>query len=44
MPIKYIGLNLEIILRRFYKVGVNFSENAIFPKSHQLKIKRAVVF
>ena len=30
MPIKDVGLNLEVILRRIYKNGVNFSENAIF--------------
>ena len=32
MPIKDVGFNPEIILRRFYKIGVNFSENAIFKK------------
>ena len=32
MPIKYVGFNPEVILRRFYKMGVNISENAIFKK------------
>ena len=32
MPIKDVGFNPEVILRRFYKIGVNFSENAIFKK------------
>ena len=30
MTIKDIGFNPEVILRRLYKIGVNFSENAIF--------------
>ena len=30
MSIKDVGFNPEVILRRFYKIGVNFSENAIF--------------
>ena len=30
--IKDVGFNPELILRRFYKIGVNFSENAIFKK------------
>ena len=33
MPIKDVGFNLEVILRRFYKIDVSFSENAIFKKS-----------
>ena len=32
MPIRYVGFNPEVILRRFYKMGVNISENAIFEK------------
>ena len=32
MHIKYVGFNPEVILGRFYKIGVNFSENAIFSK------------
>ena len=32
MPIKHVGFNPEGILRRFYKIGVNFSENEIFEK------------
>ena len=32
MPLKDVGFNPEVILRRFYKTGVNFSENAIFKK------------
>ena len=30
MPIKDVGFNPEVILRRFYNIGINFSENAIF--------------
>ena len=48
MPIKDVGFNPDVILRRFYKIGVKFSENAIFlknaVKSPQGKIKRIVVF
>ena len=33
MPIKDVGFNPGVIVRRVYKVGVNFSENAIFEKS-----------
>ena len=32
LPIKDVGSNPEIILRRLYKTGVNFSENVIFKK------------
>ena len=32
MPIKNVGFNPEVISRRFYKIGVNVSENAIFNK------------
>ena len=32
MPIKDVGFNPEVILRRFYKIGVKFLENAIFKK------------
>ena len=32
MPIKGFGFNPWVILRRLYKIGVNFSENAIFQK------------
>ena len=32
MPIKDVRFNPEVILWRFYQIGVNFSENAIFPK------------
>ena len=32
MPIKDVGLNPGVILRRFYKAGFNFSESAIFKK------------
>ena len=32
MPIKDVGFKPDVILRRFYKMGVNFSENAIFEK------------
>ena len=32
MPIKKVGFNPEVILRQFYKNGVNFSENMIFIK------------
>ena len=30
MPIKDVGINPGVIVRRFYKIGDNFSENAIF--------------
>ena len=30
MPITDVVFNPELILKRFYKIGVNFSENAIF--------------
>ena len=30
MPIKDVGFNLGVILRQFYKIGINFSENVIF--------------
>ena len=33
MPTKDVGFNPEVILRRFYKIGVNFSENAILKKN-----------
>ena len=32
MPIKDVGFNPEVILRRFYKIGVNVSENTILEK------------
>ena len=32
MPIKDVGFNPEVMLRRIYKIGVNFSENANFKK------------
>ena len=32
MPIKDVGFNPKVILRQFYKIGVNFSEKAIFKK------------
>ena len=32
MPIKDVRFNPDVILRRFYKMGVNISENAIFEK------------
>ena len=32
MPIKDVGFNPEVILRRLYQIGLNFSENAIFKK------------
>ena len=32
MPIKGFGFNPGVILRRFYQIGVNFSENANFQK------------
>ena len=32
MPIKDVGFYPEVILRRFYKIGVNVSENEIFKK------------
>ena len=32
MPIKDVGFNPEVILRRFYKISVNCSENAILKK------------
>ena len=32
MSIKYVGFNPEVILRRFYNIGFNASENAIFTK------------
>ena len=32
MPIKDVGFNPGVILRRFYKIGVNVSENAIFKQ------------
>ena len=32
MPMKDVGFNPEVILRRFYKTGVNFSENVIFKQ------------
>ena len=30
MPIKDVGFNPDVIVRRVYKGGDNFSENAIF--------------
>ena len=32
MPIKDVGFNPDVSLRRFTKMGVNISENAIFEK------------
>ena len=32
MPTKDVGFKPDVILRQFYKMGVNFSENAIFEK------------
>ena len=32
MPIKDVGFNPGVIVRRVYTVGVNFSENTIFKK------------
>ena len=32
MPIKNVGFNPGVILRRFYKIGGNFSENVFFKK------------
>ena len=32
MAIKDVGFHPEVILRRFYKIGVNCSENAILSK------------
>ena len=39
MPIKYVGFNPELILRRFYNSLVNFSENAIFKKCSKIAFK-----
>ena len=33
MTIKDVGFNPDVILRRFYKVGVNFSEKMRFLKN-----------
>ena len=33
MPIKDVRFNPEVISGGFYKIGVNFSENAVFPKN-----------
>ena len=30
--LKDVGFNPEITVRRFYKIGIHFSENAIFKK------------
>ena len=32
MPINDVGFNPDVTVRRVYKVGINFSENAIFEK------------
>ena len=32
MPIKDVGFNPEVNLRRAYKIGVDFPEKAIFRK------------
>ena len=32
MPTYDVGFNPDVIVKRVYKVGVNFSENAIFEK------------
>ena len=32
MPIKDVGFNPEVLLRRFYKIGANFPESAILKK------------
>ena len=29
---KNVGFNPKVVLRRFYKIGTNFSENEIFKK------------
>ena len=46
--LKDVRFNHGVILRRFYKIGVNFSENVIFKKMQlngfQGKTKRAVFF
>ena len=45
MPITDVGFNPEVILRRFYKISVNFSENAIFPvKSPSWKNQKSCCF
>ena len=33
MPIKNVGFNPEVILRRLYKIGVIFSEKCDFQKN-----------
>ena len=38
MPLKDVGVNSEVILRRFYKI-VHFSENVIFPKLKENRFK-----
>ena len=32
MPIKFVRFNPDVILRRFSKIGINFSDDAIFLK------------
>ena len=39
MPIKDVGFNPEVILRRFYKIGVNFSESTILKKLQQNRLQ-----
>ena len=45
MLINDVGFKPEVILRRFYKIGVNFSENAILKKksvkSHSRKNQKS---
>ena len=48
MPIKDVGFNPEVLLRRFYKIAINFSENTIFlniaVKSHSSKNQKSCCF
>ena len=39
MPIKDVGFNPEVILRRFYKIGVKFSENGFLKSCNKIAFK-----
>ena len=34
-----VSFNPEVILRHFYRIGVNYSENAIFKNSSKIAFK-----
>ena len=42
MPITDVELSPEVNLRRFYKTGVNFSENVIFKKLQYIAFKQKI--